>query len=150
MKKLIRLSLLLSGALLLGACSSVGTRIQQNASLFYSLDANTRAKIAHGDIDLGFTPQMVYIALGQPDVKRQSVSAQGVTETWIYRTYYDYPAWGPGWGPGWGYHRWFAPYGGAWRVYWQPMYFDAYPGYAQDNIRVTFKNGRVVMVDQVK
>jgi hypothetical protein len=148
MKKLIQLSLLAGAALLLGACSTINSRIQEKAPVFYSLDPATRAKIAHGDVDIGFTPDMVYIALGQPDVRRATRAADGETETWIYRSYYDDYA-----GTGFvGYHRWYAfnPYGHFWRVYWEPVYDDMYREVAQDDIRVTFKNGKVVMIDQAR
>lgn len=150
MKKLIQLPLLIAAVLLLGACSTVNSRINEKAPLFYSLDPNTRAKIAHGDIDIGFTPDMVYIALGRPDVTRQQVSNNGQTEQWIYRSYY-YDDW-PGYGYV-GYHRWYAwnPYGRYYRVYWEPMFPDFYTrGIPEDDIRVTFQNGKVVMIDQAR
>ena len=155
MKKLIQLPLLLGAALLLGACSTINTRINEKAPVFYSLDPDTRAKIAHGDVELGYTPDMVYIALGQPDVKRHSVSTSGQTEQWIYRSYYD-DDFAPGFGPGFGYagyHRWFAPYGRFYRVYWEPVYWDypyPYRGIPEDDIRVTFRDGKVVMIDQAR
>lgn len=131
---------------MLGACSTVNSRIQENAGLYYSLDPNTQAKLAHGDIDLGFTPQMVYIALGQPDLRRTNLSQSGQTETWIYRSYFEDYA-----GSGMYFHRWggWYPYGG-YRFYWEPAYFDAYPSYPQDDIRVTFQNGRVITIDQAR
>lgn len=149
MKKLIQLPLVLAAVLLLGACSTINTRINEKAPVFYSLDANTRAKIAQGDVDLGFTPDMVYIALGEPDVKRRIRTANGQAEQWIYRSYYDvYDGFGYV-----GYHRWFEPYGRYghyYRVYWEPMpMYDSY-GVPQDDIRVTFTNGKVVMIDQAK
>lgn len=146
MKRLIQLPLLVGLSLLLGACSTINSRIEEKAPVFYSLDSNTRAKIAHGDIDIGYTPDMVYIALGQPDVRRQSRSQTGNTETWIYRSYYeDYV------GSGFmGYHRWYAPYGRYYRVYWEPVYTGYYREVAQDDIRVTFRDGKVVMIDQAR
>ncbi|HVU34398.1 MAG TPA: hypothetical protein VHE61_13265 [Opitutaceae bacterium] len=145
MNKLIQLPLLLCGVLLLGACSTVDSRINQKSAVFNSLDPNTQATIKNGDIALGYTPDMVYMALGQPDLKRNRITSGGETETWIYRSYYDgYD------GPMFvGYHRWFAPYGGFYRFYWEPAPID-YRGVPQDDIRVTFKNGRVVMIDQAK
>lgn len=152
MKKIIQLPLLLAAVLLLGACSTISSRIDEKAPVFYSLDPTTRAKIAHGDVDLGFTPDMVYIALGAPDVTRHQVSAGGQTEQWIYRSYYDDGYWyGPRYAGGWGYHgyhRWYRPYGGFYRMYWEPVYYDNYV--PQDDIRVTFRNGKVVMIDQAK
>lgn len=148
MKKFIQLPLLLAAVLLLGACNTVSTRIEEKAPVFYSLDPNTRAKIAHGDVDLGFTPDMVYIALGRPDLTRQQVTKDGNTETWIYRTYYDDYV-----GTGFmGYHRWYAynPYGRFYRMYWEPTYEPFYRTAAQDDIRVTFRDGKVVLIDQAK
>jgi hypothetical protein len=148
MKKVSQLPLFLGAVLLLGACSTISSRIEEKAPLFYSLDETTRAKISHGDIDVGYTPDMVYIALGHPDLKRESVSAQGRTEQWIYRSYYeDYV------GPRYvGFHRWhsYHPYGRFHRVYWAPVYTDVYRHSAQDDIRITFREGKVVLIDQVK
>lgn len=157
MKKFIHLPLLLCAVLALGACSTIGTRINEKSSVFYSLDPDTRAKIAHGDVAIGYTPDMVYIALGAPDVRRVQHTAAGSNEVWIYRTYYDDPSWGMGWGwgPGWwggggyGYHRW-GPYAGFYRGYWGPAYDPYFRGIPEDDIRVTFRNGRVVMIDQAK
>ncbi len=147
MKKLIQLAALAGAALMLGACSTINSRIQENAGLFYSLDPNTQSKLAHGDIDLGFSPQMVYIALGQPDLRRSKVTQTGQTETWIYRSYFEDYA-----GTGMYYHRWGAwnPYGGYYRFYWEPSYIDYYRSYPQDDIRVTFQNGRVITIDQAR
>ena len=47
--------MLLLDALLLSACSTVSSRINEKGSVFYSLDADTRAKIEHGDIALMIT-----------------------------------------------------------------------------------------------
>lgn len=151
MKKLLQLTLLLGAVALLGACSTINSRITEKSAVYNSLDPNTQAKIAHGDIDIGFTPDMVYIALGRPDFRREAVSTEGQSETWIYRSYYD--DYDPAFVGFHHFHRWYAynPYGHFYRMYWEPVYFDdAYPQVAEDNIRVTFRNGRVVMIDQAK
>jgi hypothetical protein len=150
MKKLIQLPILLCALGLLAGCSTINTRINEKSAVFNGLDPNTKAKITQGDVDIGFTPDMVYMALGNPDARRESVSAEGQTETWIYRSYYeDYE---PGFVGFHGYHRWYSynPYGRFYRVYWEPVYLDSYPEVAQDDIRVTFRNGRVVTIDQAK
>jgi hypothetical protein len=152
MKRLIQLPLLLGAVLLLGACDTISTRINEKAPVFYSLDPNTRAKVAHGDVELGYTPDMVYIALGAPDVKRERVSkTDGNTEQWIYRSYVDnFDDIGP-YGPGfYGYHRWYAPYGGYYRMYWEPFYWDRYRSVPEDDIRITFREGKVIMIDQAR
>ena len=150
MKTFFQVPILLSAIALLGACSTVNSRISEKSAVFSSLDPNTQAKISHGDIDIGFTPDMVYMALGNPDVRRESITANGQTETWIYRTYYD--DYDPAFVGMHGFHRWYAynPYGHFYRFYWEPVFYDYGPDYAQDDIRVTFRNGRVVMIDQAK
>ncbi len=148
MKKLFQLPILLCAIALLGACSTINSRINEKSAVFNSLDPNTQAKITHGDIDIGFTPDMVYMALGRPDSTRQAVSTDGQTETWIYRSYYD--DYDPAFMGYHGFHRWYAynPYGRFYRVYWEPMFYPPYEEIAQDDIRVTFRNGRVIMIDQ--
>ena len=133
---------LLGAALVLSACSTINTRINEKGSVYYSLDPATQQKISHGDVALGFTPDMVYMALGRPDEKRQRTSADGVTETWLYgTTYYDsafvgYRRWG-GWGPR-----------GFYRMYWEPVYAPVRISPPEADIRVTFREGKVVSIDQ--
>ena len=143
------LQLLLAGvALLLGACSTVQTRIQEKSAVYNSLDPATQAKLAHGDIEIGYTADMVYIALGRPDMTREKISTEGRTEQWIYRSYYDDYAGGAYLH----YHRWYSynPYGRFYRMYWEPVYLDSGAQYAEDNIRITFRDGRVIMIDQAR
>lgn len=131
---------LAAAGLLLAGCSTINSRINEKGSVFYSLDAESRAKIEHGDIAIGFTPDMVYMALGKPDTKRFRTTADGTAETWVYGAYY-YD------GPHVGYHRW-----GAWgprgfyRMYWEPVHGSAYR--TEPDIRVTFQNGKVVSIEQ--
>lgn len=148
MKKLIQISLAAAAVLAVAGCSTVQNRIQEKSAVYNALDPNTQAKIAHGDIDLGFTPDMVYMALGNPDVRREAVTTSGRTETWIYRSYYD------GYDPMFGYghfHRWYAydPYFRRHRFYWAPSAVEV-TEYAEDDVRVTFQNGRVIAIDQAR
>ena len=132
---------LLGAAVLLSACSTINSRINEKGAAFYSLDAATRAKIEHGDVGLGFTADMVNMALGNPDVKRYRTTADGTAETWIYSSYYDrYDG-----GAYVGYHRWGGWGGhGLYRMYWEPVYLPAGGSLPNDDIRVTFRNGKVV------
>lgn len=149
MKKFIRISFLAAAVMAAAGCSTVHSRIEEKSAVYNSLDPNTQAKISHGDVDLGFTTDMVYMALGNPDVRRQAVSTTGQTETWIYRSYYD--AEDPAFVGFHHFHRWYAydPYMHHYHMYWGP-YAGEVPEYAQDDIRVTFQNGRVIAIDQAK
>jgi hypothetical protein len=133
----------LGGALLLSGCSTINSRINEKGAVFYDLDADTRAKIQHGDVGIGFTPDMVYIALGKPDAKRYRTTADGTTETWSYGTYYQnttgyvgYHRWG-GWGPR-----------GMYRMYWEPVYAPMHRSRYSEQIRVTFRDGKVSSIEQ--
>ena len=71
-------------ALLLAGCASPAQRIQQNQEFFDSLPVAAQARIRGGQIDLGFTPAMVRIALGEPQRKLIRRAAGGETEVWLY------------------------------------------------------------------
>jgi len=139
--KLFVLTPIIGAALLFAGCSTISSRINEKGSVFYSLDSSTQAKIEHGDVGIGFTPDMVYMALGHPDAKRQHTTADGTTEIWVYRTYYDHSYGGYA-----GYHRWGGWNRGFYRMYWEPVY-RAMPS---DDIRVTFRDGKVTAIDQAR
>jgi hypothetical protein len=145
MKKVLHLPLL-AAALLLGACSTINSRINEKSDIYYSLDEATRAKLDQGNIDLGFTPDMVYIALGQPDSKRQRVTADGTTDVWVYSTYYDrYEG-----NAHMGYRRWVVPTPHGYRVVYEPVHAPVYSQQREDNIRVTFQNGQVSSIETAR
>lgn len=71
-------------ALAAAGCSTIESRIEQNQDYFDSLPAADQAQIRGGKIDLGFTPDSVRIALGEPQRKFVRRTASGDTETWLY------------------------------------------------------------------
>lgn len=129
-------------------CQSVDDRIKEKPEVFAKQDAITQDKIKQGIIEIGFTEDMVYLALGKPDQKRESVNAGGKTTTWSYNTYYeryDGTAFA-------GYHRsvYFDPYLRAYRVYYRPVYADTYAQEKEERIRVIFKDGKATVIEQSK
>jgi hypothetical protein len=135
-----------AAALVLTGCQSVDSRIRENPQLFASLDAQTQAKIRQGIIELGYTHDMVYLALGAPDQKRESRSVNGTTTLWIYSTYYERYD-----GRHFvGYNRrvYWDPYLRSYRVHYLPVYADAYRPEVEERIRITFENGRVSAIEQ--
>jgi len=141
--------LVLATAVLLAAgCQTVDTRIKEKSEIFAGLDPATQAKLKQGIIDLGFTEDMVYIALGAPDQKRETISAHGREITWIYNTYYDYYD-----GSAYiGYHRrvYYDPVLSTYRVFCRPALADVYIPAAEERIRVVFKDGKVSVIEQAK
>ena len=76
-------AVLLSG-LLAGCASTPAKRIAQNQALFDSLPVADQARIRGGEIDLGYTPDMVRIAYGDPQRQLVRRTAEGTTEVWDY------------------------------------------------------------------
>ncbi len=71
-------------ALLLAGCATPEKRIQQNQEVFDAFPVAAQARIRGGQIDLGFTPDMVRIALGEPHRQTLRRSADGEVEIWSY------------------------------------------------------------------
>ena len=76
--------LCLFACLLLVACSTPESRISANRPAFDRLPPEAQQKIQAGRIDVGFTPEMVLLALGEPADRFVRKSTAGETEVWIY------------------------------------------------------------------
>jgi hypothetical protein len=141
--------LALAAALILSAgCESVNSRIKEKPDVFAKLDPETQAKIKQGIVDLGFTEDMVYLALGAPDQKREAISTNGRTLTWIYNTYYeryedDHFV---------RYHRniYYDPYLRSYRLYYRHAFPDVVVTEKEERIRVVFKDGKAAIIEQAK
>lgn len=147
-RRLITTFMLAASLGFLAGCQSIDDRIKEKPQVFAGLDAVTQNKIKQGIIDLGFSEDAVYLALGAPDQKRESVSAAGKSVIWIYSTYYDRYE-----GTAFvGYHRsvYFDPYLRAYRIYARPVYADAYREERDERIRVVFKDGKATVIEQSK
>jgi hypothetical protein len=130
----------------LGACNSFQSRARERSATFEALDPATQQRLQQGKIDIGDTPDMVYIALGQPDHRRVVTTADGQQDTWVYRTYwqeYEGSAW-------MGYRRVIVPMrnGRGYAVFHEPVRQDIYSTHADDVIRVNFNRGQVASVEQ--
>jgi hypothetical protein len=74
---------------MLAGCSTINSRIKENAAVFDSLPADVQEKISQGIVEVGYTPDIVYIAMGNPHEKRSSRSADRNKSTWIYNVYFQ-------------------------------------------------------------
>lgn len=80
--------MMLAGAALTAGCQHPRTaRIEEHAALFASLDPARQEIIRQGLLDYGFSPELVYMALGKPNRKSAGETGQGATETWVYRNF---------------------------------------------------------------
>lgn len=66
------------------ACSSPETRIEKDPALYSSFPPDVQASVKAGKIGIGFTSQMVYVAWGKPDRKKEIIDEKGKHEVWVY------------------------------------------------------------------
>lgn len=134
------------GTLLLAGCDTFQSRAREKADVYQSLPPATQQRLQRGRISVGDTQDMVYIALGDPDEKRELTTPQGNQTVWIYRTYwqqYEGTAWV-------GWHREIIPTrdGRGYIIYHEPVTTDVYRTHVDEVIRVVFQNGIVQAVEQ--
>lgn len=72
-------------ALLVAGCSTVDSRIAQNRAAFNTWPPAVQDKVVVGQVDIGFTPEQVAVALGQPDRVFTRTTADGTSQVWSYR-----------------------------------------------------------------
>lgn len=72
-------------ALLVAGCSTVDSRIAKNRAAFNTWPAPVQDKVVQGRIDVGFTPDQVRVALGEPDRVWSRTTADGTSQVWSYR-----------------------------------------------------------------
>jgi len=66
------------------SCSTPESRINKNPELFASFPLDVQAKVQQGQVDIGFTGDMVIMALGEPNRKYTRQTSTGVHEVWSY------------------------------------------------------------------
>ena len=69
---------------LFAGCSTPSSRIEKHQSEFATWPADVQQKVRAGRVDIGFTPEMVRVALGEPSRHYTRTTAQGVQEIWSY------------------------------------------------------------------
>jgi hypothetical protein len=74
----------LATSLLLSGCDTVAVRVLTNYDTFSKLDPKVRANIVRGRVALGYTPEMVRLALGRPNRSYVPGYAAGREEIWTY------------------------------------------------------------------
>ena len=85
MKTLLRIPLLVVALLALAACQSFPTdRISAHQADFNTWPPDVQAKVRAGQVDVGYTQEQVFVALGDPSGKSQSGYPGNITEVWIY------------------------------------------------------------------
>jgi hypothetical protein len=83
MKTITRLGVLALLVVFAG-CSTPEYRIKKNPELFASFPAEAQALIQQGQVDVGFDPDMVRMALGEPNRVYQRRTGDGSMQVWSY------------------------------------------------------------------
>lgn len=73
-----------AAAVLLAACATPASRIADEQSTFDSYPADVQQKIKAGEVSVGFSKDMVRLALGKPDREYQRETGEGRSEIWAY------------------------------------------------------------------
>ena len=148
MKHRISFSLVLAAvvASLVAGCNTFNSRARQMSGVYDQLPASEQQRLQRGAINVGDTPEMVYIALGNPDERRDILTADGTQTVWSYKSYwqqYEGTAW-------LGYRRVIVPAsnGRGYIVFHEPVTQDVYRTHVDETIRVTFANNIVRQVEQ--
>lgn len=134
-----KISLFVGAAALafLAACSTPQSRIERNPAVFSSLSAGDQQLIREGKVAIGFTPEMVRLALGDPDRVYTRTDANGVSESWSYTTYETdsgvllYRGF---------YHR-------NWGYSYYPYFIDYPSRRTREYFKVVFSGGRVSAIE---
>ena len=127
-------------AILSFGCSTPASRINRNPELFAQMPPEQQDLIRRGQVAVGFTSEMVRLALGEPDRYTTRTSQEGVGEVWHYVTY-DAPVGTPlyrGW-----YHRYY--------MWGDPLYpyYTSFPDRRErDRFSVVLSNGRVTALER--
>jgi hypothetical protein len=129
-------------------CNTFERRAQQRASTFNQLDAPTRERLKQREIFIGDNFDMVYIALGAPDEKRERITADGAETTWIFNRY-----WQEYYGDRTvGYQRYvvFNRHTRSYHVFYEPVRESVYADRVEEHLRVYFNNGQVTAIEQAR
>jgi hypothetical protein len=86
MRTLFSVLVIVLGSVALAGCASSTPqdRISQNRSRFESFPSDVQRKISAGQADIGFTEEMVLMALGEPGRKLSRSDQRGQSDVWIY------------------------------------------------------------------
>jgi hypothetical protein len=79
-----RLPALLAAASVVFAAGCATTRAPTTAT---KLEPNIRAQVEKGIIEPGFTPEMVFLALGKPNEPAESLVDATANGTWVYHNF---------------------------------------------------------------
>lgn len=123
-------------SLLFAGCSTPDSRVKKNEAAFNTWPAAVQENVRAGKVDVGYTQEMVRVALGDPDRRSSRTTANGTADVWIY---FDK---GPkiSFGVGMGSHRGSTGFGGGVTV--------GDDWHDEEVLRVIFEGGAVSAIER--
>jgi hypothetical protein len=121
--------------------------VSQSPTTSTSLEPAIRAKVEKGIIEPGFTPEMVYLALGKPTEPAESLADATTSGTWVYHNFN-----GDGREivkPGFRRRVVADPAKKADVIKTEPIDPATLPKLGANSLHVTFRDGRVVEIQRV-
>lgn len=88
MNPIIRSCLAVLSVLAIAGCATPESRIKEKPEVFNNFPPDVQSKVRTGQVDIGFSKDMVYIALGKPDREYTRTTADGTFEVWSYTATY--------------------------------------------------------------
>ena len=88
MNPIIRSCLAVLSVLAIAGCATPESRIKEQPEVFNNFPPDVQSKVRTGQVDIGYTKDMVYIALGKPDREYTRTTAEGTFEVWSYAAVY--------------------------------------------------------------
>jgi hypothetical protein len=85
---IVTCSVLVAAIMLAGCASTPERRIARNPDLFASFPTDVQERVRAGQVELGFSPEMVSLALGRPDSRVTQRSERGEKVIWYYEGRY--------------------------------------------------------------
>ncbi|MEE8192676.1 MAG: hypothetical protein V3T74_08030 [Gemmatimonadales bacterium] len=84
MEKPLRIALCTAAALALLACNTPGSRVRQHQEAFDAWPPQVQHNLRNGVIEVGYAPEMVFIALGAPHRKMDVVTGEAIAQVWTW------------------------------------------------------------------
>ena len=88
MNATLRSSLAVLSLLAAAGCATPESRIKERQDAYNNFPPEIQSKVRTGQVNIGYTKDMVYIALGKPDRTYTRTTAAGTLEVWAYTDSY--------------------------------------------------------------
>jgi hypothetical protein len=144
MQSKLVITILLGAIALTMGCASTDSRINKHSDLFATFSPDIQEAIRAGRVQIGYTTDMVFMALGKPHREYVRNTAAGQTQVWSYTDYYtlsrrqmvD------------GQFRVRDPRSGRMSTVSDSVWADVMTYHEYDRVRIEFENGKVVAVEE--